>query len=409
MNEAVSSLLLFLRLFLFGHKFLFSRNNGAPFQAAAHSMKKILKRIFMILAFFVALIVIAGWVYMRQPVFGKAPAGERLERIRQSPHYRDGAFQNLNNTPSLTENTSYYKVFKEFFFGQPKRAHPATILPAGKTDLLNLSPEEDILVWFGHSSYFMQLGGKRILVDPVLSGNASPLSFTTKSFNGSDVYTVEEIPAIDYLFISHDHYDHLDYKTVSALAPRVKKVITGLGTGAHLESWGYDTARIIEKDWYERVVLEDDFVINTVPARHFSGRGFKRNGTLWVSFVLTTPEWNIYIGGDSGYDDHFAAIGEQYGPFDLVILENGQYNKSWKYIHMMPEEVVQAAIDLKARKLFPVHWSKFALALHDWDESIVRLVKESQRRQMPLLHPMIGEQVRLKDTLASKRWWEGID
>ena len=363
----------------------------------------------MILAFFVALIVIAGWVYMRQPVFGKAPAGERLERIRQSPHYRDGAFQNLNNTPSLTENTSYYKVFKEFFFGQPKRAHPATILPAGKTDLLNLSPEEDILVWFGHSSYFMQLGGKRILVDPVLSGNASPLSFTTKSFNGSDVYTVEEIPAIDYLFISHDHYDHLDYKTVSALAPRVKKVITGLGTGAHLESWGYDTARIIEKDWYERVVLEDDFVINTVPARHFSGRGFKRNGTLWVSFVLTTPEWNIYIGGDSGYDDHFAAIGEQYGPFDLVILENGQYNKSWKYIHMMPEEVVQAAIDLKARKLFPVHWSKFALALHDWDESIVRLVKESQRRQMPLLHPMIGEQVRLKDTLASKRWWEGID
>lgn len=363
----------------------------------------------MILFFFIALIVIAGWVYMRQPVFGKAPSGERMARIRQSPHYRDGAFQNLHNTPSLTENATYYGVMKEFFFGQPKRAHPAVVLPSGKTDLLNLSPDEDILVWFGHSSYFMQLSGKRILVDPVLSGHASPLSFTTKSFNGTDVYSVEEIPAIDYLFISHDHYDHLDYQTVKALAPRVKKVITGLGTGAHLESWGYDTTQIIEKDWNEQIILEDGFVVNTAPARHFSGRAFKRNGTLWVSFVLTTPEWNIYIGGDSGYDDHFAAIGEQYGPFDLVILENGQYNKNWKYIHMMPEEVVQAAIDLKARKLFPVHWSKFALSLHDWDESIIRLWKESRRREMPLLHPMIGKQVHLKDTLEPKRWWEGID
>ncbi len=185
----------------------------------------------------------------------------------------------------------------------------------------------------------------------------------------------------------------------------MKKVITGLGTGAHLEYWGYDTANIIEKDWNEQVDLGDGFIVNTAPARHFSGRAFKRNGTLWTSFVLTTPTRKIYIGGDSGYDKHFAEIGNKYGPFDLVILENGQYNQDWRYIHMMPEEVVQAAVDLKAKKLLPVHWSKFALALHDWDEPIIRVVKESRVKHMPLLHPMIGEAVNLDDTLESAPWW----
>ena len=140
---------------------------------------------------------------------------------------------------------------------------------------------------------------------------------------------------------------------------------------------------------------DDGFVVNTVPARHFSGRGFKRNRTIWISFVLTTPGQKIFIGGDSGYDLHFAEAGKQFGPFDLVILENGQYNENWKYIHMNPEETVQAAIDLQAKKLLPVHWAKFSLSVHAWDEPIIRIKRESEKRNINLLHPMIGELVDL--------------
>jgi L-ascorbate metabolism protein UlaG (beta-lactamase superfamily) len=166
---------------------------------------------------------------------------------------------------------------------------------------------------------------------------------------------------------------------------------------------------IIEQDWNEEVVLENGFVVYTVPARHFSGRSFKRNRSLWMSFVLVTPSQNIFIGGDSGYDTHFEKIGKTFGPFDLAILENGQYDKNWKYIHMMPEEVVQAAEDLKAKRLLTVHWAKFSLAIHAWDEPIIRVSKAAKERNMPLLHPLIGEVVKLdQNTNASVAWWNNM-
>ncbi|MEI6946296.1 MBL fold metallo-hydrolase [Paraflavisolibacter sp. H34] len=368
----------------------------------------LIKKIMIGFLILVLVLVVTVFLYMRQPQFGKAPSGARLERIKRSPHFRDGQFHNLSHTPALTEGATYTGVLKQFLFGRNQRGTPADSLPSRKTDLLGLDPQEDILVWFGHSSYFLQVGGKRFLVDPVLSGRASPVWFTTRSFTGSDVYTVDELPPIDYLLLTHDHYDHLDYKTVVQLQPKVGTVITGLGVGAHLEYWGYRPDQIIEKDWNEEVVLDAGFTVHTAPARHFSGRGFRRNGTLWTSFVLTTPGRRIYLGGDSGYDRHFKTIGETYGPFDLVILENGQYDQNWKYIHMMPEETVQAARDLKARRLLPVHWSKFALANHAWDESIIRVVREGLRQHMPLLHPLIGEAVRLKDEVPPVNWWENV-
>jgi len=260
-------------------------------------------------------------------------------------------------------------------------------------------------VWFGHSSYYLQIDGKKMLIDPVMSGSASPVSFTTRSFVGGDVYTTDDIPAIDYLFITHDHWDHLDYQTVTKLKSKVGKVITGLGTGAHLEAWGYSPSDIIEKDWNEEVVLDSGFIVTTAPARHFSGRGLKRNKSLWTSFIVKTPTLKIFIGGDSGYDTHYKTIGENHGPFDLAILECGQYNAYWKYIHMMPEETVQAALDLNAKRLFPVHWGKFSLALHDWDEPIIKVVEESIKKNLPLVHPMIGEPVYLNDSLEYKKWW----
>ncbi len=362
----------------------------------------------MLIALFIFLILLALlFLFLDEAKFGKPAGGERLERIKASPHFKDGQFHNLSETPQLTEGATYLSVMREFFFGKNKNGTPATVLPSKKTDLLNLHPAQNVLVWFGHSSYFLQIDGKKILVDPVLSGSASPIKFTTKSFKGSDVYTTDDIPHIDYLFISHDHWDHLDHETVVKLKPKIGKVITGLGTGAHLEHWGYEPKKIIEKDWNEEIILEDGFKVYTTPARHFSGRSLKRNRALWVSFVLATPSLKIFLGGDSGYDTHFKEIGKTFGPFDLVILENGQYNKNWKHIHMMPEEVVQAAQDLDAKALLPVHWSKFSLAIHAWDEPIQRVVAEANKKQMKILHPMIGEALNLNDPATTTRWWEG--
>lgn len=353
----------------------------------------------------VLLIVIAVYLFLQQPQFGAKSSGEFLKRVQNSPGYKDGQFQNLNYTPQLTGNASLLKVMKEFFFNKDKKNVPPHTLPSIKTNLFQLDSNEDVLVWFGHSSYFIQLNGKKFLVDPVLSGHASPVKFTTKSFKGSDVYTTDNIPPIDFLLITHDHYDHLDYSTIVKLKSKTKKVITGLGVGAHLRRWGYNPSIIIEKDWNEEIQFED-FTINTTSARHFSGRNFKRNGTLWLSFVVSTPTKKIFVGGDSGYDTHFKSIGEKFGPFDLVILECGQYNKYWQHIHMMPEEVVQAAIDLKAKKLLPVHWGKFSLSLHAWDEPITRVTSEAKRRGVDVLHPMIGETLYLDEKNAFSEWWK---
>lgn len=345
---------------------------------------------------------------MQQPQFGKAPSGARLERMKRSAHYKDGAFQNLNNTPALSEGVGYYKVMKEFLFNKDKRNIPGGVIPTKKVDLKALTPNEDVMVWFGHSSYFMQIEGRKILVDPVLSGSASPVSFITKAFKGSDVYSVDDLPEIDYLFISHDHYDHLDHKTIAQLKSKVKKAIMGLGVGEHFEYWGWDSSKLVEKDWYEDIKLDDSLTVHTTPARHFSGRGLKRNNTLWMSYVLETPTRKIYIGGDSGYDTHFAEIGNKYGPFDLVMLENGQYDKNWRYIHLQPEQVVQAAMDLKAKQLFPVHWSKFALGAHAWDEPIIRVMKAAAEKGMPVMYPMIGQLIYLNNTNEYNKWWEQV-
>ena len=355
-----------------------------------------------------ALLFIAGYFFMRRPAFGQLPAGERLERIQRSPNYRDGKFQNQNPTPDLTDGATFISVLRDFIFKRSKQSVPPAPVPSVKTNLAALSPDEDVLVWFGHSSYFMQIDGKKILVDPVLSGSASPLKFTTRSYPGSDVYTADDIPAIDYLFLTHDHWDHLDHETILKLKPKTGTVITGLGTGAHLVRWGFDENNIIERDWNEEIRLNDGFVVYTTPARHFSGRGFKRQQVLWMSFVLQTASRKLFIGGDSGYDTHFAAIGKQHGPFDLAILECGQYNNSWKHIHMMPEELVQAGIELGAKHIVPVHWAKFSLALHSWHEPIIRVTREAANRNISLLTPVIGEKLDLDNPETAVGWWKKI-
>lgn len=358
----------------------------------------------------VGAVVIATMLYMRQDKFGKSPGGVRLEKIKQSPNYKNGKFQNISITPDLAEGHNYFEViYKQIFKNRPRRS-PTGIIPSVKTDLLNLPVDSNVLVWFGHSSYYLQIDGKRILVDPVFSGNASPLPGTVKSFKGTDIYTVADLPEIDLLLISHDHYDHVDYETLIALKDKTKKIICGLGVGAHFEHWGYSPGNIIEKDWNERVELGNGFTAFVEPARHFSGRGFSRNNTLWVSYVLQTPTMKIYIGGDSGYDTHYADIGNKYGSLDLVILDNGQYDEAWKYIHNLPEDVLKAAQSLKAKRIFPVHSSKFVLAVHPWDEPLAKLTELNKSYNFQLVTPIIGEIVNLKDTTQQfKEWWVDLN
>jgi L-ascorbate metabolism protein UlaG (beta-lactamase superfamily) len=298
---------------------------------------------------------------------------------------------------------------KELLFSKTER-RPEKPIPADKTDLHSLDIKEDILVWFGHSSCFVQLGGKRILIDPVFSSAASPFPFFNKAFDGTDIYSPEDIPDIDYLIITHDHWDHLDYPTVKAMKTRIKRVICPLGVGEHFERWNFGKENIIEMDWEEKAILSSEFELYCLPARHFSGRGFNPKQSLWASFLLKTSDFTLYAGGDGGYDTHFAEIGKRFTDIDLAILENGQYNEKWKYIHMLPEQTLKAGKDLRAKNVLPVHNSKFALAQHAWNEPLQTLTKLHHDNDFTLITPKIGQIVYLKDSLQHfERWWETVE
>jgi len=372
--------------------------------------KKIIKRIMLVILSIITILAVTVIIFINQPSFGKTPVKERLERIKNSPNYRDGKFQNQHYTPQITSDKGYIGIMIDFLFKKKERLSPITNIPSIKTNLLKLDPYDDVLIWFGHSSYYMQIDGKKILVDPVLCGSASPVSFFNKPFKGTDNYQPEDIPDIDYLIISHDHWDHLDYKTVKVLKPKIRNIVCGLGVGEHFEYWGFDKNKIIELDWNESSSLDEGFEIFCLPARHFSGRGLSPNQSLWVSFLLDTPSLRVYIGGDSGYDTHYKDIGEKFSNIDLAILENGQYGKDWKYIHMMPEDVVKAAKDLKAYRLFAVHNSKYALANHSWDDPMIRINKANTTEKLDIITPIIGEEVNLKDsTQLFNEWWLNVE
>lgn len=341
------------------------------------------------------------------PVFGGKADGKRLVRMKQSPNYKNGVFQNLSFTPSLAEGFTMRRVLWEFLTDKTENKVPKSLLPTQKTDLKNRPISEDFLVWMGHSSYYFQLDGKRFLVDPVFSGNASPIPRTTKAFVGTDIYSAEDFPEIDFLIISHDHYDHLDYKTIKSLQSKIDKVICGLGVGSHFEKWDFDENQIIELDWYEDAEIAEGFKITSTPARHFSGRRFKRNNTLWSSFVLETPSKKIFLGGDSGYDFHFKEIGKKFGPFDWAILENGQYNEKWRYIHTLPEEFPQIVEDLNVKNVLPVHSAKFALAQHSWNEPLQKVFENSKGKNFKIFTPLIGEKLDLNDdSQRFSEWWK---
>ena len=252
---------------------------------------------------------------------GKNPSGNELKKVEASPNYKNKSFQNLMQT-SMMENTSMFSIMWKFM-NKPKNTAPPKPLPSVKTDLKSLPDGAPVIVWFGHSSYLVKINGKYILVDPVLTGHASPFSFTAKSFPGTDIYTVEDLPAIDVLIISHDHYDHLDYQAMKKLEPKTQLICTSLGVASHLNFWSINNKKVTEFDWWDSHEIFGDLRLTAVPARHFSGRSFVRNKTLWSSFVLQSRQYSLLIGADSGYGDHFKTIQKKFDSFDLAILECG--------------------------------------------------------------------------------------
>ncbi len=338
-------------------------------------------------------------------VAGKNPSGKELERIKASKQFDGKIFKNFSETPMMSEDASYFKMLKYFFKKNPDKV-PQKALPFIETNLKETSSSKPTINWFGHSSYLLRIEGKNFLIDPVFSGNASPVSFMVSAFDGANTYGVADMPVIDYLILTHDHYDHLDYKTVMELKPKVKAVYCSLGVGSHLRYWGYDSLFVHEMDWWQMEDIGNDFTLTAAPARHFSGRGIKRCLTLWSSFMLQTSNYRIYLGGDSGYDSHFKEIGNRFDNIDLAILECGQYNTMWPLIHMMPEETVQAAVDLKAKQLLPVHWGKFALAMHSWNDPIKRATIKARELNVNLQMPKIGESLIVGETVHSSGWWE---
>ncbi len=355
-----------------------------------------------------ALMAIGAGLYLKQPKFGALPSGLSLNALKASPNYGEGHFRNIIPTPQFAEDSSLVSTALSMLTRDTASLSPSGPVPSVKIDFAALDPAKDTLIWLGHSSFFVQIGGQRILIDPVLSPAADPLGFLNKAFPGATPYAVGDFPALDYLIITHDHWDHLDYPTVTALKERTGRIIAPLGVGGYFRQWGFDGGKIHELDWFRNLDF-GTFIIHALPARHFSGRSFERDKTLWCGFALISQQRKLFFSGDSGYGPHFSYIGEKFGGFDFATLDSGQYDKNWPYIHMTPEQAVQAAQDLGAKTYLPGHIGKFSIANHPWKEPFDRANAASQGKPYRLITPVIGQPVNLADdTQTFRQWWKEV-
>ena len=353
----------------------------------------------------VALIIVGVMAFIRfSPQFGASPSGEHLKNIQLSKNYGDNTFVNQIPTTMDMGFKSGMKTMYQWTFEGNNRM-PKNPLPV-KFNKQNISCDTLAkVIWFGHSAILLEIDNKKILIDPMLGDAASPVSFMSKRYAYKEPIDLNDIPEIDAVILSHDHYDHLDYPSIIKLKDKVKKFYTPLGVGAHLKSWGINADDIIELDWWNSSEL-DELTIIATPARHFSGRGLSdRNKTQWASWIVKGKSEQIYFSGDSGYGPHFKEIGEKYGPFDFAMMECGQYNEKWEAIHMMPEQTIQASIDLQAKKMMPIHWSAFNLSLHSWTDPVERALSAAKLHEVHMLTPMIGQQFCPGTVENTSVWW----
>ena len=372
------------------------------------NMLRILKKIGMYILILLVLLVVGTLVFVNtSPQFGQVPKGEDLKRIKQSEHFEDGVFMNLVET-TVGDFWTAMKKLPEML--STKGKIPESALPTTFDDhLLHAADSAVHITWFGHSAFLIEAFEKKMLIDPMLSEYPSPLPFGTKRFEYRDTIPSSQLKNIDVVLISHDHYDHLDYPTITKIKDEVKLFVTPLGVGSHLKKWGVPSEKIVELDWWQENMAEG-FKLTACPSRHFSGRGLTdRNATQWASWVIETDTVKLYFSGDGGYGAHFKEIGNKYGPFDLAFLECGQYNEAWADIHMMPEQSVQAAVDLNAKLAMPIHWGAFLLAPHHWKDPIERFSKTADEQGLEFMVPEIGKPYTLGTEAPQSEWWVKAD
>lgn len=341
---------------------------------------------------------------------GKNPKGDDLKKIEALSNYKDGAFQNLYHLPQsapVVERKRSPGIFRLFRFlkGQDKALLPSEPIAVVDTDL-NSKFDKPAVIWFGHSSFLIKTATANILVDPIFSGFAGPFKGNIKAFPGTNVYYAEDMPPIDVLIISHDHYDHLDYITVKRLKKKLKHIVVPIGVGSHFRHWGFDPEMITEVNWNDSVSINEQVRIIATPAHHRSNRTTKTRKTLWSSYVIEADGYKIYYSGDTGYSPHFKDIGARYGPFDLAMMECGQYNVQWPQSHMFPEQVALAAIDLNAKMIIPVHWGMFAQSVHAWDEPVKRFLIAADSLGVEVSVPFIGQPYVVGSVMERVEWWE---
>jgi L-ascorbate metabolism protein UlaG (beta-lactamase superfamily) len=343
--------------------------------------------------------------------FGKKATGARLERMKASPRFSETGFRNLNPIPPGLRSGAPMPSVSEFLCSGSRRV-PAAPLPALDPRQIWLKPPETGLraSWLGHSTLLVEIDGLRILTDPVWGERASPVSIAgPKRFQPIPV-RLGELPELDLVIVSHDHYDHLDYPTILELVPSSVPFVTSLGVGAHLEAWGVAPERIVELDWWEsHDVGGGRATVTAAPSQHFSGRGVgSRNPTLWSSFAVRTSRHAFFFSGDTGLTAEYADVRQRLGPFDLVMLEVGAYHPAWGDIHLGPENALAALDLLGAKRLLPIHWGTFNLALHAWDEPAETLAALAPSRGVELLMPRLGEPFEPQRFEGFTPWWRDV-
>jgi len=363
-----------------------------------------LKRLARILLGLVACLAIAGYAVLQLPAFGGRFDGERLERMRHSPEFIDGRFQ---NTPPQKTGGSFWETVRLYRQGQIRE--PQFVIPVipVSPETLHAPPAQGLrAIWFGHSSVLVEIDGVRVMTDPVLSDVVSPVPIGPKRMHPPPL-ALADLSGIDAVLISHDHYDHLDMKTIQHLAAQGSQFYVGLGVGAHLERWKVAAAQIHEMDWWESLELHG-VRINCAPARHYSGRKQQDNSTLWASWVVKGAQHSFYFSGDTGYAGHFRAIHARYADTDLNLIKIGAYGTppSWLDIHMDPESAVRANQELGGGVLLPVHWATFNLSYHAWDEPILRTLHAAEAEHAHVVTPRVGEVVEIGKPFDNVEWYQ---
>ncbi len=325
-----------------------------------------------------------------------------------SSAWSNGHFRNV---ASGNGKAGFGEVGRMFWAHRKNRRKPRELLPIVpvRADVLSGPPARQLQVtWLGHSTALIEIDGLRLLTDPVLSARASPVPFAGPKRFTPPALTVAQLPRIDAVILSHDHFDHLDRDTIRTLADRVGHFYTTLGVGQRLIAWGIAAERVTELDWWQEASF-GPLTLAATPAQHFSGRGLcDGNSTLWASWVVIGTQERLFFSGDTGMHAGFAEIGERYGPFDLTLIECGAYNELWPDVHMQPEQSLAAHQLVRGRTMMPVHWGTFDLAMHRWDEPAERIRALAAEHSVHLVQPRPGETVR-PDAVLQAPWWRAYE